>query len=110
MLRIFSHCLWRRRSQGWQAKRAILRLVLGGGGDLAFDGEMAEERFNLGIGHFPGVPLVVEEDEAFDPIDVGVFGADAVVEDPGVLADLVEQFCFWLLGWGGVGYGRIPRN
>jgi len=36
--------------------------------------------------------FIVEEDEASDPIDVGILGADGVVADAEFLPDLVEQF------------------
>jgi len=38
------------------------------------------------------VALVVKEDEAFDPVDVGLFGADGVLFFSDGVADLVEQF------------------
>lgn len=47
------------------------RLILGGGGDVFFDGQMGEKDFNLSTAHVFRVdkPLFrfVEEDEAFDP-------------------------------------------
>lgn len=35
--------------------------------------------------------LLMEEDEATDPVDVGFFGADAVVHGADAFADLVKQ-------------------
>jgi hypothetical protein len=40
------------------------RLVLGGGGNLALDGEGAEEARDLGGAHLGGMALVVEEDSS----------------------------------------------
>ena len=34
------------------------------------------------------MPFVVEQDKAFDPVHVGLFGADAIVLE----ADLIEEF------------------
>ena len=50
-------------------------LVLGGGGDVLVDGQVGEEGFDLEAAHGSGVALVVEEDEAADPAQVGAFGA-----------------------------------
>lgn len=67
-------------------------LVLGGGGDAPFDGEVGEEGFDLRRAHFAGVAFVVEEDEPFDPGDVGLFGADGIVFAADRISDLVEKF------------------
>jgi len=48
---------------------------LGGSGDLFVDGQVSEEGFDLRDAHLIGVAFVVEEDEAFDPMDIGLFGA-----------------------------------
>jgi hypothetical protein len=37
------------------------------------------------------MPLVVKQDEAPNPIHVGLLGANAVILDPDALADAVEQ-------------------
>jgi len=42
------------------------RLALGGGGDLALDGEGAEEARDRGGAHVGGMALAVEEDVAAD--------------------------------------------
>lgn len=67
-------------------------LVLGGGGDASFDGEVGKEGLDLGGAHLAGVAFVVEEDEASDPGDVGLFGADRVVLAADGVSDLVEEF------------------
>ena len=38
-----------------------------------------------------GMPLVVEQNVAFYPRDIGLFGADRIVLDPYGLADPVEK-------------------
>jgi len=51
-----------------------------------------EEGFDFGCGHGGGVAEFVEADEACDPVDVGLFGADGVVFEAQRIADLIEQF------------------
>jgi len=43
---------------------------------------VSEEGFDLGGAHLGRVALVVEEDVALDPTDVGFFGAEGVVLEP----------------------------
>jgi hypothetical protein len=56
---------------------------LSAGADVSNDGEIGEELFDLGRCHFGGVapviPLLAETNEAFDPCDIGLFGAVGVV-------------------------------
>jgi len=71
-------------------------LILGRGGDPLVYCQVGEKRFNFGDAHVPGVAFVVEEDEAFDPVDVGLFSADGVVFEAQRIPDLVQQFPgFW---------------
>ena len=51
-------------------------LVLGGGGDALVNGEVIEKLGNFFFTHLVGVALSVEEDEASNPIEVGLFGPD----------------------------------
>jgi len=75
-------------------------LVLGGGGDIFFHGQVSEKGFHFGGAHLGRVAYIVEVDVAFDPIDVGFFGADGVVFEADGVADtfdklsagLVEEF------------------
>ena len=55
------------------------RLILGGDGDVFIGCEVRKEGFNFGGTHFGGVAFVVEEDEAADPLDVGLLGAVGIV-------------------------------
>jgi hypothetical protein len=75
-----------------EKKQGAQRLILGGSCHLSFNREVAEEGSNLRFAHFVGVALAMKEDEAPDPIDVGLLGADAIMFDPQVPADAVEQF------------------
>ena len=38
------------------------------------------------------MPLVVEQDKAFDPIHVGLLSANAIVLEADFVADLIEEF------------------
>ena len=67
------------------------RLVLGGGRDVTFDGEVGQERVDLDVAHFPRMSPAVEEDEAPDPADVGILGARRVVPRSQRRAHEVEQ-------------------
>ena len=70
-------------------------LVLGRGGDVEGLGEVGEEGVDFRGAHGEGVFFVVEEDEAFDPVGIGLDGTGAEVSEGGEGADLVEEF-----GWG----------
>jgi len=84
-------------------------LVLGGGGDMFLDGQVGEKGFDLLGAHLFGVALVVEEDEAADPVHIGFLGADGVVLAADDLAHDIEQL--FLLRPGGGGFGqRIGRH
>lgn len=65
-------------------------LILGGGRDVAFGGEVGEELPDLGGAHFFGVAFVVKEDVVFDPLCVGLFGAGGIALEAQGFAVLVE--------------------
>lgn len=76
------------------------RLVLGGGGNGAFGGEVDEECPDLLCAHFEGVALLVEEDVPADPVQIGFFGAVGVVPGAQDFAHFVEDlFCHGCLTW-----------
>ena len=50
-------------------------LILGGCGDFAFGGEVSNKGTDFVFAHVLGVSFFVEEDVAFDPVFVGLFGA-----------------------------------
>jgi hypothetical protein len=66
------------------------RLVLGGSRHVLVHGEVGEESLDLGAAHLPGVALVVKEDVAFDPEEVGLPGAWEIAPELDGFADLVE--------------------
>ncbi len=55
------------------------RLVLRGRGDIAVDGQIAQEARDLGGAHLGRMALAVEDDVAPDPSDVGLLRAEAAV-------------------------------
>ncbi len=67
-------------------------LVLGGGRDVLFDGEVGEEGLDFWGAHFERVAFVVEEYEAAHPVEVGLFRAVGVVFGAQDVACLVEEF------------------
>ena len=67
-------------------------LVLGGGADVSVDGQVGEELFDFGYAHLGGMAFMVEEDKAFAPLHVRLFGADRVMFEADFGAQLVKQF------------------
>lgn len=47
---------------------------MGGGGNVPFNGQVAEECLYLWTAHRLWMPLIVEKDEALDPVDIGLLG------------------------------------
>ena len=69
-------------------------LVLGGGGDVPFGGEVDDIGTDLVGAHLGGMLFMVEEDVAADPIEVGFFGAVGVMlKAEGVLHLFEKFFC-----------------
>ena len=46
--------------------------------------------------------LVMKENKAADPVEIGLFGADGIVEHPHLVSNLIEQS-----GWGLAEGGRV---
>jgi len=67
------------------------RLVLGGGGHVAIDGQRCEEPRDLGRSHPDGMALAVEDDVAADPGDIGLLGAPAIVAGAEGLSHPIEE-------------------
>jgi hypothetical protein len=57
---------------------------------MSLDGQMGQEGLDFGTVHGIGMLFVMKEDKAFDPVEVGLFGADRVVFGPQDGADLIE--------------------
>ncbi len=69
-------------------------LILSGSRHLALHGQVSDALagFDFRRAHLLRVTLVMEEDEAPGPIDIGIFSANGVVLRLERLAHLVEQF------------------
>jgi len=77
-----------------EKEQGAVGLVLGRRGDLSIHGQMGEKGFDFRRAHVARMTLVVEENETFDPIDVGFFGADGVVLESDGVSYLVE-YLLW---------------
>ena len=71
--------------------RPTIRLVLGGGGNSAPHGEVAEKALYLRLSHLVGVAFSVKENKPPDPGDVGLFCSITQVFDSGGHSNLVEK-------------------
>ena len=71
------------------------------------DGQVGEKGLDLHRIHVAWMSLMVEEDGAFDPIDVGPFRPLRVMQEPHVGGNPIEQFR--RLRWGGCPW-RIHEN
>jgi hypothetical protein len=58
---------------------------------VPFDREMAEKCLDLAGSHLARVPLVVDEHEAPDPLDILLLGPYAVVARANLRANLIQQ-------------------
>ena len=70
-----------------QEQQGTEGLVLGRGSDLLIYGQVGEKGLDLGAAHLVGVPFIVEQDVAPDPVHVRVFGADGVVLEAQGISD-----------------------
>ncbi len=58
---------------------------------MFFDGEMSQKRFDFRTAHLHRMPLVVEQDETLDPVDVGLSGTMGIVLGLDGVANLIEE-------------------
>jgi hypothetical protein len=70
---------------------SIERLILGRRGHARVYGQRREKACDFGRGHLGGMPLVMEEDVALDPVDVGFLGLTAVMTGANGVTDAIEQ-------------------
>jgi hypothetical protein len=66
-------------------------LCLRRGGDVAVDGQVSQERFDVGASQLARVDFVMEQNVATHPVDIGFLGANTVVLDAQPIAQLIEQ-------------------
>ena len=83
-------------------------LVLGAGRHFPFHRQVREEGVDFWRTHFKWVTFVVEKDEAFAPIVVGVLGANGVMANAAGVAEAVEEFG-WLSGHADIGTQAVER-
>lgn len=65
-------------------------LPLSGGADIAIARQMGQECLDLGLSHLVRVSLVMKQDEALDPAEIGRFGAQTVVLDADASANTIK--------------------
>src|SRR5581483_3518780 len=70
------------------------RLVLRGWRYIKVARQMREKFRHFCLRHFGRMPFVMINNEALDPIEVSLLGADAVMLAPDDVAHLIEQFRF----------------
>jgi hypothetical protein len=74
-----------------QEEERATRQVLRCRRNAALDGEIGQELGNLGRAHFGRMTLAVKQDEASNPVQIGLLGANAVVLYTYAVADLIEE-------------------
>ena len=72
-------------------KNGKIRVGVIGVHNLSFDREMGQECTDFGCSHFDGVPLAVKQDALSNPVEVGLFGAIAIVACADEVTHLFEQ-------------------
>jgi hypothetical protein len=77
-----------------QEEESVQRLVLCRSAHVSVNGKGREKLLDFSLAHCCGMPLLMKEDKAFDPVHVGLLGLVAVVPQAEDVADLVKQF--WL--------------
>jgi hypothetical protein len=74
-----------------QEDDGIERLILRGGRDVAIDCKVTQEAIDFCGSHLGWMPFAVEKDESADPLEVSLFGPQAVMVDPQDISDRFEQ-------------------
>ena len=64
---------------------------MGQGREDASDGWVGEKGRDEDVAHVFGMAVVVEENEAPDPVQVAILGAEGIVPEAYGVADLVEE-------------------
>jgi hypothetical protein len=73
-----------------EEKQCRESLILRGSGDAFLHGEMGEKVGDFFLAHFVWMAFAMKENVTPDPIDIRLFGADAVMFHPQVPSDAVE--------------------
>ena len=74
-----------------EEQQRALSLVLRRSGYLQIDGKVGQKRFNVCTRQIRRMAIAMKANEAFDPVDICLLGAQAVVLEADSVADLVEQ-------------------
>jgi len=80
-------------------------LILRTGGDMAIDGQVGQERIDFRVSHFVrvpplAIPVTIEPEKPFDPLDIGFFAANGHMEQAHFRAHLIQQLRFATIGGG----------
>ena len=87
----------------------IERLVLRGGADMLLHGQHGKKLTNFRFSHLCRMAFPMKENEAFDPVHVGVFRPETVVAYADRRADVIQEP--WRRGTErGQGFRRLGRN
>jgi len=73
-----------------EEEESEVSLVLGGGGDIFFDGWMGEEFFDFRQSHFSWMKFIVKEDVTANPLYTALFGAVEVMPGAECLSYMLE--------------------
>jgi hypothetical protein len=65
--------------------------VLGGGSDISLHGQVGEKGLHFQCAHLGRMAHVMEVDVAFDPVEVGLLGADGVVSQADGVANTFDK-------------------
>src|SRR5262249_15548517 len=90
-----------RAASRWRASAALTatgRTDLDRTRDIAVDSERGQEAGHLGATHLGWMPLVVKQDVAADPGDVGLFGPPTIVSDAEGLPNAIQKSRFGCWG------------
>ena len=78
-----------------EEKEGAERLILRGGGDVEISREVTEKGSDLGLTHLVRMAFAMEDYEATDPIQVGLFRPEGVMFNPQMPADAIEEARIW---------------
>ena len=73
-----------------EEEKCAERLILRRGRNIPLDGKMGKERTDFGLAHLQRMPFPVKKDELFDPVHIGILGADAVMQCTDLFTNLIE--------------------
>jgi hypothetical protein len=72
-------------------QQRALRLVLRRSSNLQIDSQVSQKRFDVRTRQIRRMAIAMKANEAFDPVDIRLLGAQAVVLEADPVANLVDQ-------------------